>query len=105
MSKPPTIRSVSQSISIETKNQAIPSVMIATGSVKNLRIGLRTVLRTPNTRAAQTSVQPEPLTLTPLRTHAVKPSTKALVSQETSSQRITLVIVDDGASRRFILFG
>jgi hypothetical protein len=43
---------VSQSITSETKNQAIPSVTSASGNVRSLRIGFRMVFSTPNTAAA-----------------------------------------------------
>src|SRR5947208_9509901 len=89
MLKPPTIRSVSQSMSIETKNHASPSVRTANGSVSSLSSGLRIVFSTPNTAAAQTSVQFEPSTVTPLRSHAVTPSATAFATHETSIHLIT----------------
>src|SRR5436189_235726 len=87
MSKPLTNRSVSQSITSETKNQAIPSVMTAKGSVTSLRIGFRIVFNTPNTSAATKSVPAEPFTFTPPSTSAVTPSVIAFAIQETNSQR------------------
>src|SRR5262249_30547992 len=81
--KPPTITSVSQSISIATPNQASPSVRIASGKVSSLRIGLTSVLGTPQTAAANTTVQKEPLKLTPLSTQPTNASTSAFQTQET----------------------
>jgi hypothetical protein len=76
-------------MSIETKNHARPSVRIANGNVSSLSSGLRIVFSTPKTSAAQMSVQPEPLTSTPLRIHAVIPSTTAFAAHETSIHLIT----------------
>ena len=46
---------VSTSISMETKNQAMPNVMTASGSVTRRSSGLNSVLSTPNTAAASSS--------------------------------------------------
>src|SRR2546423_1618843 len=89
MSKAPTIRSVSHSISIETKNHAMPSVITAIGSVTSFRIGFRIVFRSPKTSAAQTSVQKESLKLTPLRTQPAMPSATAFAAHEANSHLIT----------------
>ena len=59
--KPPTIASVRSSISIATKNHAMPSVRIASGKVMKSRSGLRIVFSTPKTAAAAIS---EPALLT-----------------------------------------
>ena len=61
MSKSGTIAAVSQSMNIETKNQARPSVRIANGSVSSFRIGFRIVFSTPKTAAARISVPNESL--------------------------------------------
>src|SRR4051794_28664775 len=83
----PMIRSVNQSISIDTKNHAMPSVKTASGNVSSLRIGFRIVFSTPKTSAAHTSVQPEPSFVTPLRIQVVRPSTTTFAIHETSSHR------------------
>src|SRR4051812_10173846 len=89
MSKSAMISAVSQSISIETKNQAIPSVRIANGSVRSLRIGFRIVFRIPKTSADQTTVDHWPWKVTPVRIQPANPSTSAFVSHETRSHLIT----------------
>src|SRR5262245_44014916 len=83
MLKPLTSRSVSQSISIETKNHAIPSVTTAIGSVSRRRIGLTTVFSRPKTAAAVSSCPIEPRSMS-LKTAATIPSVTAFASQETS---------------------
>jgi hypothetical protein len=86
--KPLTIDLVITSISNETKNQAIPKVRIASGSVTSLRSGLRTVFSTPNTAAASIS-DPAFETSTPCRTPATIASTSAFVAHEIASRTST----------------
>ena len=92
MSKSGTIAAVIQSMNIETKNQARPSVMIANGSVRSFRIGFRIVFSTPNTAAAKISVPNESLTVTPLRRHAAA-SANAFAANETRIQRSKAAIL------------
>jgi hypothetical protein len=47
------------------------------------------VFRIPKTSAAQTTVQPEPWKVTPLRSQPVMPSATVFSAQETSSHLIT----------------
>src|SRR5262249_25188280 len=82
MSKPFTSRSVSQSISIETKNHAIPSVTTAIGSVSRRRIGFTIVFRIPKTAAAVSSCPIEPRSMS-LKTAATMPSGTAFAGHET----------------------
>src|SRR3569832_335703 len=89
MSKPLMIRCVSQSISIDTKNQASPNVTSAYGRVTSLRTGFSTVLRIPKTSADQITVEVEPWKVTEPRTQPTLPRTLALTAQETSSHRTT----------------
>ncbi len=78
--KPPTIASVRSSISIATKNQAMPSVRIASGNVMKSSSGLRIVFSTPNTAAAAISA-PALWTCT-FGSSATTASTSAFVSHE-----------------------
>src|ERR1035438_4627805 len=73
------------SMSSETKNQAIPNVRIASGSVTNLKSGFSIVLRTPKTAAAA-SRDPALATCTPFNTAPTTASTNAFVSHEIASR-------------------
>src|SRR5436190_1092108 len=88
MSKPFTIAAVSQSISIETKSQAMPSVRTASGKVRSLSTGFSTLFRIPKTSAAQRSVQSEPWKLTPLRIQPAIARAAALTAHEARSHLI-----------------
>src|SRR5689334_15896093 len=90
MSKPPMISCVNHSISIETKNQARPSVITANGRVSSFSSGFRIVFSTPKTAADQTTVHADPPKVTPLRIQPASPRTIAFVSHETNSHLITL---------------
>jgi hypothetical protein len=82
MSNLPTITSVSQSINIETPNQATPNVTIASGSVSSFRIGFKIVFSTPNTAAARINVPAEWWNVTPVSNQPATPSAAALTAQE-----------------------
>jgi hypothetical protein len=73
------------SISIETKNQAIPNVRIARGRVMNRSSGLRIVFSTPNTAAAASS-EPTLRTVTSASRPATIARITALVSHEMPSR-------------------
>ena len=83
IAKPGTIAAVSHSISIDTKNQAIPSVKIANGSVSSRAIGFRNVLRIPNTAAASNRC-PTPEYVTLLSSAVTTHNTIALISHDVS---------------------
>src|SRR3954468_11035134 len=91
---------VSQSMKSETKNHAIPSVMIAIGNVISLRIGLRIVFRIPKTAAGMITVQAEPWNVTPESSQPVRPSTIAFPAHESSSHLSTKRILTRGSDRR-----
>ena len=93
ISKPLTIHFVISSISIDTKNQAIPSVRNASGNVINRSRGFSTVFRTPNTAAASSNA-PAPEVVTPVSSTVTTRSTSAFVSHEIPRRTIR------GASRR-----
>src|SRR3954470_11732936 len=102
MSNAPMIRSVSHNISSETKNQAIPSVRTASGSVSSFRSGFRIVFSTPKTSAAQINVQAESLKLTPLRIQPATPRATAFATHDTRSHLITSRILLREAAVRLV---
>src|SRR5450755_2126715 len=85
MWNPVTASLVITSISSETKNQAMPKVRMARGSVTSRSSGFSIVLRTPNTAAAN-SRSPGLATVTPASTPATIASTSAFVSHETATR-------------------
>src|SRR5690242_6551238 len=99
MWKPPTSRSVSFSISIETPNQISPSVRNASGSVSSRSSGLSTVFSTPK-RSAARSRSPAESTVTPWSAPVTTASTSAFAAHDSRSCFASRITCDDQRRER-----